>query len=308
MSAPSCSERARYYPAVEVLRPDDPRAFLTLAEPLLARDTDAEARHNLMLGIAGTIAKDPTLYPRFHLWVVVDDEGPVAAALQTPPHNLVVADPASDRALDVLLDAVRAEGLELPGVVGNVPHVHPTAARLAAAAGRTARVALRQGVYALTALHRVPETPGGYRAATRADRGLLMRWLTAFGDEAFAADDVGSPNRDRERLSRILDARLADPDSNLWFWEDADQPVSLAGSSGRTPSGIRVGPVYTPPEHRRRGYATALVAALTAWLLEQGHRTCFLYTDLANPTSNAIYERIGYERVCEAVEYRFGSA
>ena len=69
--------------------------------------------------------------------------------------------------------------------------------------------------------------------------------------------------------------------------------------------GIRIGPVYTPPEHRRRGYATTLVADLSAWLLERGHRACFLYTDLANPTSNRIYVEIGYERVCDAMEFVF---
>ena len=81
--------------------------------------------------------------------------------------------------------------------------------------------------------------------------------------------------------------------------------MSLAGFAGPTPTGIRVGPVYTPPEHRRRGYAKTLVAALSRWLLEQGHRGCFLFTDLANPTSNRIYTDIGYERVCDALEFRF---
>jgi hypothetical protein len=81
--------------------------------------------------------------------------------------------------------------------------------------------------------------------------------------------------------------------------------MSLAGFSGPTPTGIRIGPVYTPPELRRRGYATTLVADLSAWLLERGHRACFLYTDLANPTSNRIYVEIGYERVCDAMEFVF---
>ena len=84
--------------------------------------------------------------------------------------------------------------------------------------------------------------------------------------------------------------------------------MSLSGFSGPTPTGIRIGPVYTPPEHRRHGYATTLVADLSAWLLEQGHRACFLYTDLANPTSNRIYVEIGYERVCDAMEFSFRTA
>jgi hypothetical protein len=84
--------------------------------------------------------------------------------------------------------------------------------------------------------------------------------------------------------------------------------VSLVGWGGATPNGVRVGPVYTPPDLRRRGYATALTAAVSADLLAAGKRFCFLYTDLANPTSNRIYMSIGYEPVCDSVDYVFESA
>ena len=109
-------------------------------------------------------------------------------------------------------------------------------------------------------------------------------------------------------MERNLATRFGGKGTGFWLWEDAGAPVSLAGFSGRTPTGIRIGPVYTPPEHRRRGYASTLVADLSAWLLDQGHRACFLYTDLANPTSNRIYVEIGYERVCDAMEFSFGEA
>jgi predicted GNAT family acetyltransferase len=88
------------------------------------------------------------------------------------------------------------------------------------------------------------------------------------------------------------------------LWEDP-QPVSLAGFGGWTPTGVRIGPVYTPPELRRRGYASALTAELSAQLLAGGLRYCFLYTDLANPTSNRIYQAIGYELVCDSADYAF---
>jgi predicted GNAT family acetyltransferase len=83
--------------------------------------------------------------------------------------------------------------------------------------------------------------------------------------------------------------------------------VSLVGHSEPTTTGIRIGPVYTPPD-RRRGYASNLVAALSRWQLEDGYRACFLFTDLANPTSNKIYTEIGYIRVCDAAEHAFRSA
>jgi uncharacterized protein len=115
----------------------------------------------------------------------------------------------------------------------------------------------------------------------------------------------------RDGAEEAVEHKLTAPTSGFLLWEDGGETVSLAGWGGPTPNGIRIGPVYTPPELRGRGYATALTAELSQRLLdgglfEGGRRFCFLYTDLANPTSNAIYERIGYRRVCESAEIVFG--
>jgi predicted GNAT family acetyltransferase len=91
----------------------------------------------------------------------------------------------------------------------------------------------------------------------------------------------------------------------MFLWEDGGRAVSMVGVSGETPNGIRVAPVYTPPELRGRGYASACVAAVTQAQFDRGRRFCFLFTDLANPTSNKIYQAIGYEPVCDVDEYRF---
>ena len=91
----------------------------------------------------------------------------------------------------------------------------------------------------------------------------------------------------------------------LFFWKDPE-PVSMAGSAGPTPSGIRISAVYTPPGLRGRGYASAAVAALSQKMLDGGRRFCFLFTDLANPTSNSIYQKIGYQPVCDFEERDFG--
>ena len=80
----------------------------------------------------------------------------------------------------------------------------------------------------------------------------------------------------------------------------------MAACIGATPKGIRIGGVYTPPDERRRGYATALVAEVSRIKLAEGKALCFLFTDLANPTSNSIYQKIGYRPVCDFAEYRFG--
>jgi uncharacterized protein len=282
---------------MEVLRPGDAVEFLRLAGALLERD---EARNQLPLGIAGNLVARPDAFEVVRFWVVRDGDEPVAAAVRTDPFNLVLGDPSSETALGPLLDAVAADDPEVPGIVGNVPFVEPSAERLVGASGRTAERILSQGVYGLTAVREVERAPGEPHPAGPKDRALLLDWLRAFVTEA-----VPDPDETFRRMERTLESRFGIESAGFWLWQDGGRPVSLAGFSGPTPTGIRIGPVYTPPGLRRRGYATTLVADLSAWLLERGHRACFLYTDLANPTSNRIYVEIGYERVCDAMEFVF---
>ena len=285
---------------MEVLRLTDARSFLDLAGPLLVRD---EARHNLILGIAGTTKLHPELYPVYHAWVVVDGTEVVAAATMTPPHKLVVADPVSDEAAGAMLDAVRTSGVEVPGFVANLPTAPSLARAWSEATGSAVKLIRTEGVYALTQALDVPATSGGARRATPQDRSVLETWLVEFAAEALPGEETPG-----EQLQRSIEARFSSPSAGFWFWEDGDVPVSLVGYSGPTSTGIRIGPVYTPPDRRRRGYASNLVAELSRWLLEDGYRACFLFTDLSNPTSNKIYTDIGYVRVCDAAEYAFRSA
>jgi uncharacterized protein len=284
---------------MEAVRLDDAAEFLAEAEPLLLAD---EARHNLIIGIAGNVRDG--VYERFRLWLVRDGDRAVAAALQTLSYNLILARPESPDALAALVEAVAGE--EFPGVVGPVPEVEEFADLWARHTGRDTRTSMRQGVFALERVEPLSAAPGSARVAGADDRELVLSWLIAFGDEVL---HEGGPGRDR--VEPMFEHRLASPTAGFLIWEDSGEPVSLAGWGGATPNGIRVGPVYTPPELRGRGYATALTAELSQRLLdgrlfEGGRRFCFLYTDLANPTSNAIYERIGYRRVAESAEIVFG--
>jgi uncharacterized protein len=277
---------------MHVERITDPAAFLDAAGPLLLED---EARHNLMLGLAGTLRDHPEVYPEFGLWLVRDGDEAVGAALRTPPFNLVLARPRDDTALEALAGAVDEE---LPGVVGAVPEVDRFARLWADRSDTEARTHIAQGLFALERIEPVANAPGAMRDATGDDRPLLVEWYVDFVAEALGDDP------DRSRLEEMIDHRLTADDAGLVLWEDGEA-VSLAGFGGKTPNGIRIGPVYTPPELRNRGYATALVAELSQRLLDAGRRFCFLYTDLSNPTSNKIYERIGYRRVCDSAEIRF---
>ncbi|HZT85727.1 MAG TPA: GNAT family N-acetyltransferase, partial [Gaiellaceae bacterium] len=261
---------------MEAERLDDAATFLEEAKPLLLAD---EARHNLILGIAGTIRDG--FYEEHRLWLVRDAGRPAAAALQTPPYNLILARPDSDEALAVLAGAVAEE--RVPGVVGAVPEAERFAELHAP--GRWRRT-MGQGVYELEEVQAPPRPSGASRVAGEADRDLVVRWFEAFADEVVNEAAPGHAD-----AAQAVDRRYSVDTSGFLLWEDDGEPVSLAGWGGPTPNGIRVGPVYTPPALRGRGYATALTAELSQRLLEGdlfagGRRFCFLYTDLANPTSN----------------------
>jgi predicted GNAT family acetyltransferase len=282
--------------AVKVLQPGDALGFLEAASPLLLED---EARNNLILGITGTLVADPDRYAEKRFWVVTGHDGePVAAAMRTPPYNLLLAPARSEAALEALVAAIDDV---LPGVVGAHPEVDDFVRRWVASHPIEPRVLRNQGVYALERVQPVPPVSGSRRKATEADRELVMDWMIAFGEEVLEENDPG-----RTEAQSLVAHRLREgDDGGFELWEDGGEVVSLSGWGGPTPNGIRIGPVYTPPERRGRGYATTLIAELSQSLLDDGRRFCFLYTDLANPTSNAIYERIGYVRVCESAMLSF---
>jgi hypothetical protein len=278
---------------VEVAELADPAEFLERAGPLLLAD---EARHNLILGIAGTLRDDPYLYREHGLWLVLECGEVVAAALRTPPHNLVLARPRVSRAQLALASAIPGP---LPGVTAALPEASGFAAAWEAKTGARRRVRVSQKIHALERVRPVEEVAGAARPATDSDRPLLRLWLRQFGIEA-----LGEQQQDEERTERILDHRLRSESAGFVLWEDGP-PVSLAGFGGETPHGVRIGPVYTPPLLRGRGYGSAVTAAVSAERLAAGRRFCFLYTDAANPTSNKIYAEIGYEHVCDSVDYAF---
>lgn len=170
---------------------------------------------------------------------------------------------------------------------------------------RGLRVATRfeQRIYALRRLQAPRRVEGAMRLAGPADRDLVLAWVVAFSREALHDD----PD-DASRLERSVDSRLEGAETRgIVLWETEGRPVALAAFGGPTPNGIRIGPVYTPPEHRGRGYGSAVTAATSRLQLDRGRRFCFLYTDLANPTSNAIYRRIGYSEVCDTSVYALAS-
>jgi predicted GNAT family acetyltransferase len=280
-----------------VARYADAGAFLADAGPyLVAR----EAEHNLLLGIAGRLRSASHLYgAEPYLACVMHGGSVVGVAVRTPPYNLILSELRALTALPALVEDVVQVYEALPGVIGPKEASRRFAELWAARSGSPARPGMTQRIYRASVSEAPHGVRGSMRRATNADRGLLVDWAGAFTAEALPGAPASSP-------AEAVDDRLGgDSERGLRLWEDG-HPVSMAGYGGPTPSGIRIGPVYTPPAERGRGYASALVAELTGELLASGRRFCFLFADLENATSNRIYERIGYRPVTDVDEYRFG--
>ena len=220
---------------MNVRRPADPSAFLTATRSLLLED---EARHNLLLGIAGTLKDHPEVYSEHRLWVLEEDGLVVGAALQTPPHNLVIARPLSEDALVALAQTV--DDVDVPGVTGAIPEADVFATAWESRTRTTRHQRMAQRIYKLTEVRPPVDIPGRPREATAADRELLVTWARAFAEEATGAGTPGHANPEQ-----IVDSRLAHGAGAFALWEDGEV-VSMAGWGGQTPNGVRVGPGYEP--------------------------------------------------------------
>lgn len=281
---------------LKVERVADLTRFRERAEPYLVRD---EARHNLLLGILTTLTFTPNAYSTDppYLALVTRDGEIEGVALRTPPFSLVLSEMAHPSAVDTLVAALPEENMAIPGVVAPVPVAEQFAAAWQTRTGHAMQRQMRHGVYQLRRVIPPPQVDGSARRARPEDRDLLIAWITDFGDE------IGDPVV-RNRVERDVERRFGEGNAGYWLWEVGGNPVSLTGYGGFTPHGARIGPVYTPREHRGHGYASALVARVSQEMLDAGRTFCFLYTDLANPTSNSIYRKIGYEWVCESEHWR----
>jgi uncharacterized protein len=278
---------------MQIVRVEDAPSLLELAGTFLRRH---EGENQLVLGIAANAAAGRHGYSPFRAWVVLDDGEPVAAAVQTPPRNPVIADPLADDALTALLETLLEDARDVPGVTGNVPTVDRFVEAWTSRTGERATLSFDQGLWELGRVEDVERPPGRAEPARPDEADLVTRWFIDF--EAEALSNHEPPEWDE--VHAAIEERLADDVSGAWAWRVEGEPVSIAGFAGPTGTGIRIGPVYTLPEHRRCGYATALVADLSAQLLERGYERCFLFTDLSNPTANRIYARIGYRQIAES--------
>jgi len=272
----------------------DAGQFLERVQPFLVR---REAEHCLILGLLDGLRSGEQFGAAPPLMASVEERDEVAAVvLMTPPHNLILSWTAADSTLIAIASELHANAVVLPGVNSSADIAKKFALMWSELSECSYRVQMAQRIYQLSRVTKEARAAGRLREPDQSDEPLLREWRAAFSMEA--------EGMDREQAEK--DAALPLRKSRLLLlWEVEGSAVSMAGYSGRTPNGIRVAWVYTPPHNRGKGFAGACVAALSQKLLDDGHKFCFLYTDLANAISNHVYQKIGYELVTDASGYSF---
>ena len=275
---------------MQVRRFLDRGSFLGRAEAFLMR---AEVENIVMLSLGEPPgAPSPPLGEDSYLAVVEDGGEVVACALRVPPDRVLISRARQD-ALEHLVGDLASKYTTLPGVHGPEPDVSQFAELWSRRLGTPARLGMRLRLFETRGVEPREARPSGtLRVAEEVDLPTIAEWARAFHSDA----DPYNPSDPDEEARRRVGRR------SVFVWDDG-RPVSMAAWAGRTGRGVRVNFVYTPPEYRRRGFASACVADLTQRLLTEGHAFCCLFTDLANPTSNSIYQKIGYRPVCDMSDF-----
>jgi GNAT superfamily N-acetyltransferase len=287
----------------------EPQTFLDSADALLAADpvitTVVATVTSRYRDLRAAGEPSPTGWPEW--WAVVRDAEGVIAGLamrtaRTPPHPLFVLPMADDVAL-ALARALHARGESVGGLNGSLPSAEVCAAELARLQGDRVEVAQHTRLFELGELVVPVGVPGRLRPATLDDLDLAVEWVDRFMHDADVQAGRDPAAHGREVIEPA-DLRRRIEGGTYWFWlDEAGERVHLTGANPPAFGVARIGPVYTPPEQRRKGYAGAAVAEVSQHFLDAGVRVC-LYTDQANPTSNGVYQALGYRAVVDQVNLR----
>lgn len=255
-------------------------------------DEDPVGTSVLATNAVRAMADPAAMSDAYWMWVADAAGSPVAGAMHTPPWPPHLATSDVEAAV-ALAEHLAESGRTVTGVGGMRPAAEAFTRRWVELRPCRVRTARAEGVHEASTVTPPSGVPGTWRVSEPGDAPLLNDWALGF------IADIGDPRPARDDLLTTRAAR-----GEMWLWEVGGTPVSMAYASPATGGVSRVSWVYTPPAHRKHGYASALVAVLTRSVLESGDR-CMLYTDLANPTSNAIYQAVGYRRIADAVSLAF---
>lgn len=277
---------------MQVIRYRDPSALWETIRPQLLPN---EAANNLFVGVLKSISENRELQSPDHLWFSVEtSDGIQLAGWRTPPFGYGLWSPVLETtdAMECFLDYLDEQQMEVVGAIGRPALVDTYTALAIPRFGLENYATMNQGIYECRKVDPSLLTRGSLRPVKPEELDLLTDWMIAFYIEALNQEPIRS--KTREKLKAEIDQGI------FFFYEEAGQVLSTAATARATENGICVNMVYTPPGYRRMGYATNSVALLTQKLLDDGWKFTALFTDLNNPISNNIYQKIGYWKVGES--------
>ncbi|UYX50326.1 GNAT family N-acetyltransferase [Bacillus thuringiensis] len=246
-----------------------------------------EQENNLLLGVL-QVAEEPMF-----MAAAKQGEEVTIVFLQTVEKQVIVAiSEISEEAIVELAKELSKAYPDIPGLIGNKKIAQKLAEEIAMLENKKTNVVMEQGVYALQQIKKKWNEDGIFREITNDELPLIEKWIYQF------CEDVKLPTTKEEATQT---AHTLITNNRLFGLEVEGRLVSVAAKTRPTKNNITVNFVYTPKEARKKGYASKCVAALSQRMLDEGYKTTTLYTDLANPTSNKIYQEIGYEQIAESV-------
>ncbi|MFB2771748.1 GNAT family N-acetyltransferase [Pelatocladus sp. BLCC-F211] len=254
-----------------------------------------EAMHNVQLALCHALIHNPERFDEKPYLAIVEADGDIiAVVMKTKPRNLLLSKIQDFEAIEAIAQNLHSTQNLPPGVNGPTTEAKAFAENWHSLTGQSYQLKMALRAFQIEQVQTISQANGHLRQATQSDREILIRWF-----EAFVIEALDSPPKHTERA---VDNHLQR--GTAYIWEDIT-PVSMACCTGVTPNGAGISMVYTPPEYRKKGYASACVADLSQILLNQGYKYCFLFTDLANSTTNHIYQLIGYQAVGDLHDYCF---
>lgn len=280
---------------MKLTRHKEVQSFLKVAKPFLERN---EALTNLMLGILARIEREPGCYETVYYVTILSSKQVILVALMIVPYKLQVYSEYDDcnEAIELLVSDLLESGLIVPGVLGPKRISKKTAELWAERTGGVSELIMPMRVYELRRVNTSLIGEGSIRLATEDDLDFLVEGIVTLEQEI-------SPNQRPDVGACYTAALNGIRRESLFVWEVGGEVVSMATKARPTQRSVSVNMVYTPERFRNKGYATSCVASLSQKLLDDGYQSCTLFTNLRNPTSNSIYQKIGYQPVGDMDDY-----
>ncbi|TCP28694.1 hypothetical protein EV207_1164 [Scopulibacillus darangshiensis] len=270
--------------------------FLRDAEDFLLEN---EAVNNLPLGVLYNLRKELTHKEKPFLAAIGENNNPVIIFVMTKFGRLILAGDTShpnlDAAIKKAIEHILESEITIHSAIGVKELAFAFANEFTLQTGQTQMVDMDQRIYKLDQVNRIDVSQGYLRLPTQDETELLNRWVHAFSKAT--SDQLSA-----EEAAVLVQQKISSDTLYLW---DHNGPVSMANMTRPTKNGAVISYVYTPPEYKKKGYATSCVAALSQKILDSGYSFASLYTDLANPTSNGIYMKIGYQPIEDSVLISF---